>query len=60
MTLQAAGVQVGDLVVSVDNIVAEKPRSLAEGLNNEHLAKSGKKAIMKASLNIRRGECSCF
>lgn len=48
--VQAAGVQVGDLLVSVDNIVAETPRLLAQGLKESGLSQSGKLIVVKVRL----------
>lgn len=46
---QAAGVEVGDMLVSVDNIVAETPRLLAQGLKQTGLAQSGKLVVVKVN-----------
>lgn len=50
---QAAGVEVGDLLVSVDNIVAETPRLLAHGLKQTGLAHSGKLIVVKVREAVR-------
>ncbi|CAM9500221.1 unnamed protein product [Scytosiphon promiscuus] len=49
---QAAGVQVGDLLVSVDNIVAETPRLLAQGLKASGLSHSGKLVVVKVLTEV--------
>lgn len=47
--------EVGDLLVSVDNIVAETPRLLAQGLMDSGLSQSGKLVVVKVSMG-RRGQ----
>ena len=49
---KAAGVEVGDLLVSVDNIVAETPRLLAQGLKQTGLAQSGKLVVVKVGGSV--------
>ena len=44
---QTAGVRLGDLIVSVDNVVAETPRLLAQGLREAGLSQSGKLVVVK-------------
>lgn len=50
---QAAGVRVGDMLVSVHNSVAETPRSLAAGLRAQGLAQSGKLVVVKVGWALR-------
>lgn len=51
---QVAGVQVGDLLVSVDSIVAETPRLLAQSLQDTGLSKSGKLVVVKVCITPTR------
>lgn len=50
--------EVGDLLVSVDNIVAETPRLLAQGLRQTGLAQSGKLVVVKVRGRDETGERS--
>lgn len=45
--LQEAGIKVADAIVSVGNIVAMTPRSLADGLSQSGLSRSGKLVVLK-------------
>ncbi|CAM9362910.1 unnamed protein product, partial [Ectocarpus sp. 4 AP-2014] len=49
---QAAGVRLGDLLVSVDTIVAETPRRLAQGLQDTGLSQSGKLVVVKVLSDV--------
>lgn len=46
----------GDLVVSVDNVVAETPHLLAQGLREQGLSQSGKLVVVKVRGRVERGD----
>lgn len=53
----------GDLVVSVDNVVAETPHLLAQGLREQGLSQSGKLVVVKVRGRVEGGgrrAVTCF
>lgn len=59
---QEAGVKLGDLLVSVDSIVADTPKQLAQGLRETGVSQSGKLVVMKVQQqrNIGKRLLYCF